>query len=248
MIFGSLFAFVFSGEYFSLGGFIGDGRKAMIQGTVRNISDTCLWNLKSFPFLRFMCVFLTYDGGPQSIAKKCELFKGYLHAIKSALSDSNLIRFTVTIGQQIQYFSSHIKLIEHLRNELLPICESSRHYQFVICDDMDTNTGAEIITSILEAPQIVCCPNVEIGIYKKNKTATQLSVEVIDKWLNHTVDKKKEQHKFLHIFLSNIQNLLEICGHLTEVIYILISHVLKFKGAHYFSVFLRCSTFWLKKL
>ena len=51
-------------------------------------------------FLRVGTVELEYRGGSQSIAQKCELYRGYLSSIKAALYDSNITKFYCRIDQE----------------------------------------------------------------------------------------------------------------------------------------------------
>ena len=125
-------------------------------------------------------------------------------------------------------------MLEHLRNKLLPICGSSRHYEFIInidfCRDRRNAAATNIIESLLQMPQIVACSNVSIEVLTY-QFGVRLPVEAIAKWLNQTsVDptgvngktNAKKQEKFLAIYLNAkpIQNELELVGRLTEVYYL----------------------------
>lgn len=212
--------------------------------------------LSTFPqFLRFDTVELSYDGGLnrrielysqfdqrikrrtkrraelQSISKKCQLSVKHLQPLKAALKESNLIYFVGRICQKnLDEFQDHSQLINHLREELLPICNSARLYKFRICFNSDKNSTANVITSILE---MVHGSNVEIELYSHNPN--KLPIDSIAKWLGqegnriNAIDQKK-QVKFLKIQLVGIQNVFEMCGHLTEVISKFFR--LKFKIAH----------------
>ena len=53
-----------------------------------------------------------------------------------------------------RHFSNTSMLIESLHNGLLPICDSSNSYKFVVDLVSDKNAGTELISSILQLPQI----------------------------------------------------------------------------------------------
>ena len=198
-----------------------------------------LANLKEFPvFLRLGEVNLGYwigsIGSSESIEERCQLFGGLLPAIKGALNDSKKIFFGAGINQKDRSeFNDHSALIAYLRDEFLPICDSSRRYKFVITFDSDQNSGAKIISSILKMPQVVQCSNVDIWLPRIYVTI-ELSVVEIAQWLNQTNDRigKKKEGIFLKISAYNIQNVLEICEHLTEVPFI----SLKFQMLNYANI------------
>ena len=184
-------------------------------------------DLAAFPkFLRFKDVELSYNYffSEGSIEKKCELFQKYLQQLSPALNDSNLIVFDAYINKGHQhYFSSHLQLVDHLRQQLLPICDSSRGYTFEICFYSGKSEASAVIESILQLPQIEHCSHVELVLCYANPTA--LPVQAIAEWLNRECNRTgvtgpKCKEKFLKISLDWIQNLVEMCGHLTEVRFI----------------------------
>ena len=180
-------------------------------------------NLKEFPvFLRFYGVHLPYSIGLRPIEEKCQLFGDLLPEIKGALNDSNEIFFGAGINQKDQSeFYNHSTLIGYLRDEFLPICDSTRRYKFVIDFDSDQNSGSKIISSILKMSQVVQCSNVDICILLlRIFDPIELSVGEIAQWLNHDRIGKKKEEKFLKISSYKIQNVLEIWEHLTEVLFI----------------------------
>ena len=139
-----------------------------------------------------------------------------------AVNDSNEIFFSGAINQNSRYeFSNHLTLIKYLRDELLPICDSSRRYKLQIGFDSDKNEGTKVISSVLEMPQIVGCSNVEIGIFRID-SPVQMPIEKIEEWLNQKTGRigfsGKKEEKFLKIYSYNIENVLEMCEHLTEVL------------------------------
>ena len=174
---------------------------------------------------------------------KQRVFLQNLRVLKPALVDSNLFRFTArVISQRFQsanslfyfnghfsvHFKDHFAVLEHLRNKLLPICGSSRRYEFRIeILSYDNAAATNVIESLLQMPQIAVCSNVTIDVLVCRLTiATLLPVEAIAKWLNQTSDEAtgvnvqknmKKQEKFLAITSFVIQNELEMVGRLTEV-------------------------------
>ena len=183
-------------------------------------------DLKEFPaFLHFGEVTLHYwndsNESSESIEERCQLFGGLLPAIKGALNDSKEIFFAAGINQKNRSeFYNHSALIAYLRDELLPICDLSHRYKFVINFETDQNSGSEVISSILKMPQVVQCPNVDIWLLRISDPI-ELSVGEIAQWLNQKSDRigKKKEEKFLKISSDKIQNVLEIWEHLTEVLF-----------------------------
>ena len=200
-------------------------------------------DLAAFPkFLRFKDVELSYNYffSEGSIEKKCELFQKYLQQLSPALNDSNLIVFDAYINKGHQhYFSSHLQLVDHLRQQLLPICDSSRGYTFEICFYSGKSEASAVIESILQLPQIEHCSHVELVLCYANPTA--LPVQAITQWLNRKCNRTgvtgpKGKEKFLKISLDWIQNLVEMCGHLTEVQFTSLYLLSKFKTKTYLRV------------
>ena len=212
--------------------------------------------LAEFPcFLRFDTVVLIYDFGRfhnpcmPSLHSKRRQFLKHLQVLKPALVDSNLFIFTARISQYFAAplwcsscfkdmfsidFEDHFALLEHLRNKLLPICDSSRHYEFqieIIFAASGPNAATNVIESLLQMPQIVACSNVKIDVRDHRFVATHLPLEAIAKWLNQKPDtdnptgvinqmNSKKQEKFLAIHLFAIQNELEVIANLTEVYFL----------------------------
>ena len=192
--------------------------------------------LALFPaFLRFRKVQISYDGGSQPIADKCQSFDGCLQSIKSAINDSCLILFVCKVDQNDEsHFSDHQTLIEYLRDRLLPICDSSRAYSFDIVFDSDKNSSSSVIDSILQMSQINCysCFDVFIGLIDDANPA-QLPIDTISKWLHRsgTEIRQKQKDNFLLICsYKAFQNIPEMCDLLKTVYFTLffIKHSLNF--------------------
>ena len=139
------------------------------------------------PFLRFGTVLLEYRLGFQSIAQKCELYRGYLSSIKAALYDSNITKFYCRIEQEHpRQFTDRLTLVEHIR-QIVSICDSSRGYSFVFRPyPYAYGAFGNVIASILEMPAIARSSSVYIFLDAPNiiSRLAQLPVETISNWLN----------------------------------------------------------------
>ena len=179
--------------------------------------------LIDFPrFLRFDRVDLFYHSGTQSFEKKCQLFVKLLQQLKEALKESNLIRIGAIIQHEMpNQFKDHSALLDHVRNELLPICNTSHQYAFEITFLSNQNADRATIESILQIPLIIRCTNVSIQIYGTSRP-THLPVESISNWLNGTVEEgtkiggQKQREKLLRLG-ERIQNTREMIDYLKEV-------------------------------
>ena len=187
-----------------------------------------MYALANLPqFLRFDCVKLHYQNSvyvyTPLIEKTCQSAVNYLQRFK--LNDSSLIHFNGTISKNNpSYFSDHSKLLDHLRNELLPIHGSSRRYKFEICfhsnSDQVSISYADLFVKILQIPRIDCCSNVEI---KFNGFTWGLPInfpiEPISNWLHKSCDgiKEKSKERFLRIYPFSFLCARELCNHLKKV-------------------------------
>ena len=106
-----------------------------------------LTDLNSVPsFLRFNDLKLQYDNDSQPIAEKCQLFKECLQQLRASLSDLNEFFLTSFIDRENSSdFSDHLTFLNYLRDELLPICISSRRYKFIIGFNSDENSAANLL-------------------------------------------------------------------------------------------------------
>ena len=191
------------------------------------------------PFLRFDEVRLQYATGSQSLLAKFRLFESCLESIKPALNDSNKICFVADINRNYpRYFSDHSSVVIYLRDRLLPICGSSRRYEFDITlitspislrvrySEFNGNSAAHVISSLLQFPQVRLCSNVSIklrGYRGYYSTIARLPVEDISNWLTPKNDEgveirsKKEGNRFLLIYSGIIPNTREMWDHLMGV-------------------------------
>ena len=179
-------------------------------------------------FIRFNEVRLLYSSGLQSLTTKCQLFEDYLNAIKPALKNFNKLSFVADINQADPgHFSDHSSVGIYLRDRLLPICDSSRRYEFniYISLESDENSATEVISSILQISQVQSCSHVSIvlSIELFGKQSARMPVEDISNWLTpKTVEgaeicDKKGENRFLLIYSDTIPNKKEMLKHLMEV-------------------------------
>ena len=156
-----------------------------------------------------------------TITNKCQKVEKYLKPINTA--HSNSIRFVGDINQANQAcFRDHSILLTYLREQLLQICNSSRRYEFEIHFRSDKNAGTNFISSLLQMPAIIRCSNLEITL-NHIEEAQQLPVETISDWLNRRkTDSRIPQELFMKIWLREIQNVTEMCDHLSKVRFIFI--------------------------
>ena len=158
-------------------------------------------------FLRFDRVELKYQcsvyESVSQIEKKCESAVNYLQRLK--LNDSNLIHFIGTINKNNRsHFSNHCQFLDYLRNELLPICGSSRAYKFEIFT-FDEVSSTNIIAQILQMPRIDCCSNIEIKLSGLIMHLIEFPIEPISDWLHRNCDgiEEKSKERFLRIYSFN---------------------------------------------
>ena len=185
-----------------------------------------MYQLADLPqFLRFDRVELKYQRSvyeyAPSIAEKCQSAVNYLQRIK--LNNSSLIHFIGTIDKNNRsHFSDHSQLLNHLQNELLPTCGSSRRYKFEISflsDEFSSHTN--LIAKILKVPRIDCCSYVDIFLHGHKTFITHpFSIEPISDWLHRNYNGIAGNSKdilFLRICPFNSLWARKLCDHLKEV-------------------------------
>ena len=189
------------------------------------MSDISLNELTTFPlFLRFDNVKIWCKYDDRLIEEKCEFIERQLLPLKPALNDSNVVQFTAIISRRdCRYFSDHSKFLEYIRNQFLPICNSSRRYKFKIWFYSDENSNTNVIASILKMEEIKHCSNIEIEIIFGEQK--RLPVEEISNWLESSAGGAKnslqnERARLLRIYYYSttfIQNAQEMLDHLKTV-------------------------------
>ena len=160
----------------------------------------------------------------QSIDEKLHL-RNQLQLFKTAFSDLKEITSFAKINQNDQSrFRDHSQLLDHIRDQLLPICYSSPlcNYNFYIDSQSDNDAAGNFIGQILQQPSINRCPEVYFHYY--NETFIQLPVGDISNWLNsnsHDEISCTGQSKKRRLLAMNnrikIQNAVEMCDHLKMV-------------------------------
>ena len=159
-----------------------------------------------------------------TITNKCQKIEKYLRPIKTALKNSNLIHFVGDIDQDDPTcFGDHSVLLSYLDEQLLQLCNSSRGYEFVIYFHSDKNAGTNFISSLLQMPPISRCSNFGISLCCIEEKM-QLPVEAISNWLNRKKhDGRIPREIFMRIYTREIQNVTEMCDHLSKVCFIFIT-------------------------
>ena len=164
-----------------------------------------------------------------SVEQESQLFLACLRPLKSILNDSNLC-LCVTIDRNDRtHFGSQSEFLDHIRGELLPICDSSRGYQFTVwLMDGWYNREADqnLIASILQAPQVKRSSNVKIFLF--NSASPEWPIEAISNWLHQNYDSirnlKGLKERFLRISTCNatlqdteLQDTQKLIDHLKKV-------------------------------
>ena len=184
---------------------------------------------KKFPFLIFEELYIIYDEGSVSIDEKLQLLQHQLQLFKTAFSDLKEITLSANINQNDQtQFHDHTHLLDHLREQLLPICNSSSvdNYNFFVDFQSDNDGAADFIAQILQMRPIIRCR--EVYFDYDNETFIQLPVEVIANWLNRDSDgeidstetgqSKKERYLGMNNQIK-IQNAVEMCDRMRMVFF-----------------------------
>ena len=198
----------------------------------------------NFPsFFRLNNVYLWYDYGSHSIEEKCEFVESHLSPLIPALNDAKMILIRAAIDQEPKDFSDYSAFLDHIRNRLLPICDSARCYKFDIIFPPKVNAG-NVISSILQMQPIKRCSNVEIEfIFPPNggemqnqwwmqnqlnqlPAESELPVEAISYWLEKSNNdgiginfRTRKEGKFLQIEMKT-NNAVEMFDHLRTVRFI----------------------------
>ena len=193
---------------------------------VNSWKELCQSDLADIPqFIRFDVVQLDYFYFTIPIEEMCPLVVNYLQPLKKALNGSKLITFIGGIGgKDPSMFRNHLQLLNHIQDELLPMCDSSHGYKFKIQFNSDTNAAANVIRIILQMHPIDRCSNVEIGLYgnfEQRNQLPRLPIKAISNFLHRKCDKFREDSNkiiYLRINLTRIQNVQATCDHFKKVI------------------------------
>ena len=183
-------------------------------------------------FLRFQTVKLSYDadndyytGNSQSIGKKCHLFVKHLKPLSAGFNDSTIIQFNANMKDDQSHFRDPLQLLNHLRNELLPICASARCYEFLIRFFSHRASATNVLDSIFQMPQVVSSTNVKCSFYQPygQIRTLLLPVAAITAWLNRSsngmiIRSPKRPLKLTVYSDFFVQNTQELFEHLKKVI------------------------------
>ena len=167
-------------------------------------------------FLRFDVVNVNFRPGQQPVAEKCESIRKLL--LPLTLNGAKL-KFDCRIDRNdLCDFSDHQMLLAHIGNDLLPICNGFRAYEFHV-SFLSEQSAPTVISSILGMEPARDCANVKFvifGIYQP----TLLPLESITNWFFHNVGEdrkhKNRKKKSLEIRMNGISNGAEIKTHLKE--------------------------------
>ena len=195
--------------------------RGAIESIIMGREEKEVADLPTLP--RFICfdgVRLFYNKGRESIEEKCHLIENHLQPINKALKDSKSIQFYGIIDRNDnRNFGDHLSLLNYLSERLLSFYNSSRRYEFEIGFRSDKEGASNVLSSILQAPEISGCTDLCIRLYDLEK-AKHLPVQAISNWLNRKMSKgmvQAPQEISLKIYLRKIQNALELCDHLENV-------------------------------
>ena len=172
-----------------------------------------------------------YMENSQSIKKKCHLFLKHLKPLSAGFNDSTIIQFNANIGcdYDVSNFGDPLQILNHLRNELLPIFSTARCYEFLIRFFSHGASVTNTLDSILQMPQIISSTNVKFSFYRRFSTITTqfLPVAAISAWLdrsfNGMIIKSQKQQKSpleLTVYIDSsiqVQSVFELFENLKKV-------------------------------
>ena len=213
--------------FFRLNGGLEAEISKLLYSPLQRISHNQFLFLRCCEFIRFENVKLYYNHfGFQSIDKKCRLFVEHLKPLKAAFNDSTKIDFNADIGDGQTNFREPLQLLNHHRNELLPICDLPCRYEFTIFFSTHGTFATAILDSILQMSPVNSSTNVEFDFYHTNRgppILTRLPVDAISAWLDRSNDMamKCKQHQKtplnLRVYLGDVQNVHELFEHFKKV-------------------------------
>ena len=159
--------------------------------------------------------------------QKCERFQMLLQPIKHAINGAKF----EFIGQiynndSFHYFTDNSMLLAHLEDELLPISNACRSYEFDIYFLSDySHSTSNIIATILQFGQIDGCSNILFHLISaQDFHQIEIPVMSIANWLNRSSDTinnngqvKKERILVIDSRAAYITNLLALVNGLKKV-------------------------------
>ena len=160
---------------------------------------------------------VNYRPGRQPVAEKCESIRKLL--LPLTLNGAKL-EFDGRIDRNdLCDFSDHQMLLAYIANDLLPICNAFRAYEFHL-SFMSEQSAPIVISSILWMAPVRDCANVKLVILGIDDP-TPLPLESITNWFFHNEDRKhkNQNKKSLEIRMDGILNGAEIQTRLNETNY-----------------------------
>ena len=200
-----------------------------LQTFINGEKAVFITDVKEFPFLSFKSLSLFYSAGvgPHTISidMEIQLLQIQLQLFKTALSDLELLTLNARINQNDpNMFRDYSQLLDHFREQVLPICDSAPVYKLLIDFQTGSDRAADFIVQILQLPRINRCNCQEVSFFYLNETFIQLPVDAISHWLNRNFDNKIDgtgQGKKQRLLATNhhirIQNAVEMYEHLKTV-------------------------------
>ena len=183
-------------------------------------------------FLLLNSILLLYVEGDQSIEEKCAFFQDslqQLQPLKALLNDPKLILSVyccIDRGDPSQ-FREHSELLDHIRDDLLPMFSSKPNYMFGISSD--ENCARCLISSILQMEPIKRCSTVffwfkllETGIQNQSQNFIKIPIKTLSEWLHRESDAmefdgREQRQRHLQILSENISDDQKMYDHLKKV-------------------------------
>ena len=157
----------------------------------------------------------------QPIVSKLQLMQNKMQLFKIALSELEKFTFFAEINEDDHtQFNDHSQLLDHLRQQVLPICNSSTDYKFHINFISDKNAAETVTAQILQMHPINLDRCSSVSFSYGDDLLLQLPVVEISAWLSRDLDGKNPQKEKRTLFFDKflkVQSAVEICSHFKEV-------------------------------
>ena len=159
--------------------------------------------------------------------QKCRRFQILLQPIKHAINDAKF----EFIGQiynnnSFRDFTDNSMLLTHLEEEMIPICNACRSYEFKIYFLSDYSSATNVIATILQFGPIDGCSKILFDFRSHLPTEIEIPVMSIVNWLNHsrssdTINNNGQEKKKRILVIDSsaayITNLLALVNGLKKV-------------------------------
>lgn len=178
------------------------------------------------PYVRFNFVNIDLGYGFDSIVEKAPPFLGnssnveFWRQLQHAVSASSLIFYGKIDSEERSCFADMGGLLMYLGDYFLQIFNRCRCYEFAFALGTEKSAAGPLLTEFLQLPTIKLSKSVIIRLYLITVPAV-LPFECIDNWLTSSgaeASGNLGDERFLHIYLTNIQNLSDVIDHFTEVL------------------------------